>query len=154
MGRKTRAAAEARRTSVARWRVSRARLVAARSGAGFGALVGLVLAGFALLVGIGRMLFVILIGRQVQGPTSADFLSLGVYVIMFVIGGAFVGAVHEGWTSRVATSGAFVIAGASLMNVLAFFEAPQQYDHATMLWMSGIGAAFGLAGAYGASRKA
>jgi hypothetical protein len=154
LGRRTRSAAEARRSPAARLQVFRSRLAAARSGAHLGAMVGLVLAGLALLVGIGRMAFAIFLGVGVHGPSRAELPLLGVYVGMFVLRGAFVGAVHQMWVNRVITTVAFVGAGAALMNVIAFVEAPQQYDPTTALWMSVIGAAFGLAGAYGATRKA
>ena len=116
-------------------------------------MVGLVLASLALLVGLGRMALAIIPGDGVRGPSRAELPLLGVYVGMFVLGGAFVGAVQQIWLNRVVTTVAFVGAGAALMNVIAFVRAPQQYDPTTALWMSGLGAAFGLAGAYGAARK-
>jgi hypothetical protein len=65
-----------------------------------------------------------------------------------------VGAVHAAWANRVATTLAFAGAGAALMNVIGLVPAPHQHDRTSIVWMTGIGIAFGLAGAYGAARKA
>jgi hypothetical protein len=154
MGRRTRRAAEARRRPAGRRRARVRALAAAWDSACVGAFVGLVVGGMALAAGLVRFALFAFGGRTVEPMTWRDVLTLIVYVLVFVLGGSLVGAVHSLWRNRLATVGAFMAAGALGMNSLAWVTSTdRRYDSETALWMSGLGCIFGLAAAYGMARN-
>ena len=154
MGRRTRRAAEARRTPAGRRRARARAMAAAWEGVRIGAFVGLVGAAMALAVGLARFAFFVFGPRTFEAMSWRDALSLIVYVLVFVLGGALVGAVHSLWRNRLATAAAFMAAGVLGMNVIAWLSfTDQSYDGQAALLASGLGCIFGLAAAYGAVRN-
>jgi hypothetical protein len=153
LGRRTRAASISRHSPRARYAALRARWPAVRRGAQLGALSGLGIASLALLVGLARATLFLGTGGHLPGLSSADLRTLAVYVGMFVVSGAFVGVIHQVWANRLLTAVAFMLGGAVVMNAIAIADARPKYNSTAAIWMTGLGAAFGLAAAYGTSRK-
>lgn len=154
MGRRTRAAADKRNSPEGRRRALLRRGRSAWDGAKVGALAGGAMAAFALLVGAGRLALALLGGGDIAPTTWHDARVLAGYVLLFVAGGALVGAVHAVWASRLLTTGAFMTAGALLTNGIAYMiGSPGSYDRTMVLWMTGIGCILGLAAAYGMAKE-
>ena len=100
-------------------------------------------------MGAGALLLAWLLQRDVEPPGQSDVIMLSSYVGAFAVGGAITGAVHAIWQSRIAITIALMAGGALVMNTIAFVDPDGRYDRNTALWMTGMGCAFGLAGAYG-----
>ena len=156
MGRRTRAATHTRQSPEGRRRARARGWQKAGEGAKFGALVGSLFAVLALLVGLGRLALAWIGEGSVQGPDSwQDARALIAYVLVLVVGGAVVGAIHSAVGSRLMTAVTFMAAGAVLMNTIALTNGGiESYDRVESLWMTAVGCGFGLAAAYGAARKA
>jgi hypothetical protein len=143
-------AAAARRAPGGRWRALVRRARVAGDGALLGALIGLAVAGAALAVGLARLGLALLGGRSaVLG--ARDAATLAAYVGALVAAGALVGAVNAAWQHRAATGAACVAGGVFAMNAIARLGGP--YDRSAALWMSLIGAAFGVALAFGLTKR-
>jgi hypothetical protein len=155
MGRRTRDAAQAHQSPEARRHARALTWRRMAEGAKLGAFGGGLFAALALVVGGVRFLLAMVGERTILGPTTwHDARSLLVYIAAFIVGGIGVGVVHAVWKNRALTAVAFMAAGALLMNAIVYTDGGAgSYDRVDALWMTGIGCLFGLAAAYGATKR-
>lgn len=118
-----------------------------------GGLAGGAIAIVFLLVGLVRFAFFALRGGNAQAITWADVRPMSLYVVAFVLGGAFVGLVRPLIKDTLGVYLALAAAGAIVMNVIGIaLRGWSGMDSFAFVAMTLMGALFGLAGAYGLTK--